>query len=1032
MNRNGTHDAARSIVGSSKVVDLTTVRASQQCLLDAVPAAAYLCAVDGRILAFNDQAVELWGRRPQLNNDADRFCGSFRLFTVDGQPIAHNECWMALALRDQQSYTGREAVVERPDGSRRFALAHANPLFDDAGTICGAINVLVDVTQMRQSEHELRRTSHLLQAVADGTTDAIFVKDRQGHYLFFNEAAARFVGRAAADVIGQTDAAIFEPASVERIRQQDRRVMDSGRVHTDEEELTAAGVTRTYLVTKAPYWDDRGNVAGVIGISRDITQRKRAEHELRASEERLRALIAAVPDMIFRLDPAGVFVDCKAEPHPDLIMPPQQFLGKHYSEVMPPHVNELIAQAIEAGRSSGLLQTFDYELALPPGQQWYEARLMVAPDGYSLVVARNVTAQRLGQQSLEQSEARLKLALATAQMGVWQWNLVNDQIFWSPECYQIFGDESFDGSLTGFKHLIHPDDFSEVMAAARGAIENHCDYSAEFRIIRGNGELRWLTKLGRAEYGEQGTPVRMVGTIQDVTERHLAQEDLQKTQQFLRAIFDAEPECLKLLDSEGTLLEINTVGLSMLEAEHAADVLGRCAFDLVVPEHREAYRAMHERVLRGGKERLEFDLIGLRGTRRSLETHVVPLWRTSTEQPLHLAITRDVTERKRLEEQFRQSQKMEAVGRLAGGVAHDFNNLLTVISGFSELLLMKLEGESPLRTNVQAIQDASQRAAALTRQMLAFSRKQMLDPSVLNLNEVVRAAEVMLRRLIGEDILMEVELDPELQQVIVDRGQIEQVIMNLVVNARDTMPYGGRLTIATRNLPVDSAASPAGDRAAGFVELAVSDTGCGMSEQVKAKIFDPFFTTKELGKGTGLGLAVVHGIVSQSGGQIEVETRLGEGTTFRVSLPSTVQQAAAKPADAARVVALGGHESILLVEDDAAVRDFTLLALRDLGYRVLAAKSGPEAIDLVEREQTPIQLLVSDVVMPEMSGPMLAEVLRGRFPELRVLFVSGYADDAIGQRGLIQSAAAFLHKPFAPQALASKVREVLDDADCAR
>jgi PAS domain S-box-containing protein len=721
--------------------------------------------------------------------------------------------------------------------------------------------------------------------------------------LFFNEAAARFVGRPAASVIGQTDAEIFEPESARVIREQDCRAMELGRVRTDEEELTAAGVTRTYLVTKAPYWDHAGNVAGVIGISRDITQRKQAERALRSSEERLRALIAAVPDMIFRLDPDGVFVDCKVELSDELIAPPEVFLGKNFREIMPPPIAERIALHIALGRNTGQLQTFEYELTPPQGRrQWYEARLMAAADGHTLVVARNVT----------------------------QWKL--------------------------------------------------------------------------------------------------AQENLQKAEQHLRAIIDAEPECVKLLDAEGRILEINAAGLAMIGADDPQQIIGACAFDRVAPEHQAAYRAMHERVLRGAKETLEFDVIGMHDQRLSMETHAVPLWLGGEAQPMHLAITRDVTERKKLEEQFRQSQKMEAVGRLAGGVAHDFNNLLTVISGFSELLQMKLEPESPLRASVQAIQDAAWRAASLTRQLLAFSRKQLLDPTVLNLNDVVSSADEMLRRLIGEDILISVDLQSDLSLVTVDRGQIEQVILNLVVNARDTMPQGGRLTLATRNVSLPEGAALGGSSRRSFVELSVSDTGHGMTEEVKARIFDPFFTTKELGKGTGLGLAVVHGIVSQSGGRIDVDTRLGVGTTFRVLLPAARCEAACAPLNVVASTAPTGHETILLVEDDAAVCQFTSLALSGLGYRVFVANSGRAALDLVDREQPAIDMLVTDVVMPEMGGSVLAELLRGRYPTLKVLFVSGYADDAIGRRGLLQSSGAFLHKPYMPRSLAEKVREVLDEA----
>jgi CheY-like chemotaxis protein len=303
----------------------------------------------------------------------------------------------------------------------------------------------------------------------------------------------------------------------------------------------------------------------------------------------------------------------------------------------------------------------------------------------------------------------------------------------------------------------------------------------------------------------------------------------------------------------------------------------------------------------------------------------------------------------------------------------------------------------------------------------------MLEPTVLDLNDVVRKAESMLRRVIGEDVLMAVELASSLPSVTVDRGQIEQVILNLVLNARDSMPSGGRMTIATS--VVSHAEAGNDDDTANYVELSVADTGHGMSDEVKARIFDPFFTTKELGKGTGLGLAVVHGIVSQSGGRIDVESRPGAGSRFRILLPIDTRRttAATVAGEVPSGEVIGGRETILVVEDDEAVRQFAIVALEEYGFRVLSAKDGPSAIELVRREPSRIELLLSDVVMPELSGPELASILRRNDPQLKVLYVSGYADDDTVRHGLLQSSAAFMHKPYAPQSLVRKVREVLDD-----
>ena len=393
-----------------------------------------------------------------------------------------------------------------------------------------------------------------------------------------------------------------------------------------------------------------------------------------------------------------------------------------------------------------------------------------------------------------------------------------------------------------------------------------------------------------------------------------------------------------------------------------------------------------------------------------------------------LVLVRDVTEQRQLEGQLRQAQKMEAVGRLAGGLAHDFNNLLTAITGYGDLVLGTLPADDARRADVEEIRIAADRAAALTQQLLAFSRKQVLQPRVLNLNVVVLNAEKLLRRLIGEHIVLEAVLDPALGSVKADPTQLEQVIVNLAVNARDAMPQGGRLLLQTRNAQLDTGYTSEHSmvQPGDYVQLAVSDTGLGMDEQTKTRLFEPFFTTKELGKGTGLGLSTVYGIVKQSGGYIWVYSELGCGTTFKVYLPlveaaATVDVPAPAPEAAPR-----GSETVLLVEDEPALRAVARRVLQRQGYTVLEAADGDAALALVATHQGPLDLLVTDVVMPGLSGRDLADRLTAARPDLRVLFVSGYSGEALAHHGILDPDLAYLEKPFNPDALAIKVREVLD------
>ncbi|RMF05832.1 MAG: GAF domain-containing sensor histidine kinase, partial [Chloroflexi bacterium] len=394
-----------------------------------------------------------------------------------------------------------------------------------------------------------------------------------------------------------------------------------------------------------------------------------------------------------------------------------------------------------------------------------------------------------------------------------------------------------------------------------------------------------------------------------------------------------------------------------------------------------------------------------------------------------VSVQRDVSRELQLEEQYYQSQKMESIGRLAGGVAHDFNNLLTGIMGFSELALQSLEPGTPARNDIQGVLKNAASAANLTRQLLAFARRQAIDPKILNLNEVVRNLNKMLRRLIGEHIVFETNLAPNLGQVKADPGQIEQVILNLAVNARDAMSNGGQLLIETTNITLtDKVNGQFADFEPGdYVLVAVSDTGAGMTEEVKARIFEPFFTTKEVGQGTGLGLATVFGIIKQAHGQILVSSQPGAGTTFNIYLPRVFAPPDTAPTDAAQASPWPrGTETILLVEDEESVRELSAYTLRNQGYTVLAASNGKEAIPLVRRHTGQIDLLLTDVVMPHMSGTTLAEKLKQAYPMLKILFTSGYADRVTFNQDMPGPDAAFLSKPFLPATLVLQVRTILD------
>jgi two-component system cell cycle sensor histidine kinase/response regulator CckA len=642
-------------------------------------------------------------------------------------------------------------------------------------------------------------------------------------------------------------------------------------------------------------------------------------------------------------------------------------------------------------------------------------------------------------------------------------------------------------------------------------------------------------------------------TIRHVIERDRTEKALRESEQQLRAIIDNSPQCIKVLNSAGDVLQMNSAGIGILDAENAMDVLGKNIFSLITPEDREKYHAFHDAICRGNSGTLEFDVISLIGVRRSLLSTSAPLLHPDGTT-LHLAITQDVTkrkeaeaelylreraiqavsqgilitdaiqpdepiiyaslgfekmtgysaaeiagkncrflqgpetdpatietlreaikvrrkcaveilnyrqdgtpfwnaisiapiiddglavkhlvgvmtdvtERRELESQLRQSQKMEAVGQLAGGVAHDFNNLLTIILGSCDEL-QSCESLSAYGIETLGnIHQASLRAAALTRQLLAFSRKQLLNPVVLNLNEIITNIHKMALRLIGEDIELSWKPFPSLWPVKLDPGQIEQVILNLVVNARDAMPAGGRLSLETINVEwSDEDCRLVPDRKPGcYVMLLIGDNGTGIPSEVKSRIFEPFFTTKGAGKGTGLGLSVVHGIVKQSDGYIEVDSLVDKGTSFRLYFPAVKEHAVIAANGQLLVPPKFGTETVLLVEDEEGVRTIARLALERQGYTVLEAGNGQEALAVAEKHSGVIEMVLTDVVMPMMGGRQLSKLLSERFPAIKVVYMTGYTDDAILRQGLSHDSHALLQKPFSMLELVQKVQAVLSE-----
>ena len=685
-------------------------------------------------------------------------------------------------------------------------------------------------------------------------------------------------------------------------------------------------------------------------------------------------------------------------------------------------------------REKGMLHETEVQLKRLDGTTFWVAlteSLESSEDGMFYIdgLMEDITERKKAELALRESEERYRrlVELSPEAIGV---HCEGKIVYINAAGVKLLGGKTAEEFLgEPVLQFVHPDYRELVIGRIQKMLQENCKSDLiEEKFIRKDGKVIDVEVVAIPIQYDNKPAVQVL--IRDVTERKRMERELKRREQRFRQLIKNASDIIAVLNPEGKVL-YGSPSITSRLGYQIDDIKDRTVFELIHEDDRDEVWRVFQSTLKEPfrvSGLTEFRLKHKNGSYRTLEA----IAKNLLDDPAIKGVVinaRDITERKELEEQLFQSQKMEAIGRLAGGIAHDFNNLLTAITGYSELILQSIDPDDPVYEDVIEIKKSALRAASLTRQLLAFSRKQVMQPKIINLNDIISDLGKLLKRLIDEHIELTINLAPDLVNIKADPSQIEQVIMNLVVNARDAMTRGGRLTIETENVHIQEYHQPhRSDLMPGeYAILRIQDTGVGMDQNVKDRIFEPFFTTKEHGKGTGLGLSTVYGIVKQSGGFIYVHSEPGEGTVFEIFLPRAEDEPPKDSESMDLPPTLRGHETILVVEDEPLLRELTRRVLRNFGYRVLEAEDGQKALQLFEQHTEKVHLLLTDVILPYLNGRELSEKLCHMQPDLKVLFMSGYTDDAILSHGISNQDHAYIQKPFTAYELGLKVREVLEN-----
>ena len=933
------------------------------------PLGIMLVGLKGEIQFANPRAAEFLGLDPLELVSRDYTDSAWDITDYEGNPLPERELPLQQVMRAGEPVHDLPQTIERADGSRVLLSVNAAPLRDESDRLEGVVVGLKDVTDLAEANGELMRVNRALKTLST-CNEALVRAESESELLDAICRNITGIGGYRCAWVG-----LAEDDDTKTVRP----VAQDGFEHG---YLDAAGIT----------WADTERGHGPTGTA-------------------------------VRTGEPVVCQDLLADPH---YAPWREHARQR-------GCGSAIALPLTGDRRvMGALSIYAAEPNVFGAEEEALLTELAADLAYGITTLRARDEQERTLEALEVSEARFRALVEQIPAVIYTAALdeASTTLYVSPQIETFIGytSEEYTADPDIWRKRLHPEDRARVLAEVQRAHESGEPFASEYRMIARDGRVVWFRDEAAVVRDAKGDPLQLQGLMFDITDRQQAHEALRESQEKTRRILDNIGVGVALISPQMEVIELNR---QMREWFPACD-----------PDDRPVcYGAFNDPPNEGPCDYCPCVL-----TLRDGEVHEAVTQTPQQGRIIHYRIVsapvtdaggrvtgviemvEDVTERMELEQQLRQSQKLEGIGQLAGGVAHDFNNLLTGISGYTQFVLEGAKEGTRMHEDLAEVRALTDRAANLTRQLLAFSRRQALEPVVLNINDIIEELSKMLKRLIGEHIRLEFMPAAGLGNVCADPGQIEQIVVNLVVNARDAMPDGGKLTVETDNIELDQAYADehVGVKPGAYVMLAITDTGHGMDGATQQRIFEPFFTTKEVGKGTGLGLATVYGIVKQHGGNIWVYSEPGQGTTFKVYLPRVSDEVEDPTAQIEVAPLPQGTETILIVEDEESVRQVAERALTAQGYRVLSAGSPSEADRLVEACQDEIGFLLTDVVMPECSGKVVYERLKTRCPSLKVLFMSGYTDNAIVHHGILDTGTPFIQKPFGPERLLRKVQEVLN------